>query len=172
MNVLARKWVNKRATMSELLFSIFAKELWEHSWFKQIALKNEVFAWKNCFLVCFWQFFTAFPPFFAQEQIATVALSSITLRNDSLLLLFTKEWPKQIASIAHYKRSTVSGFLFRSFTRKKQEFQSKSQRANSQPWCPSSRWLHWHRVCEKCVVIDIANTVSAWSTTTPTTCLD
>ena len=128
---------------------------------------------KNCCFFCmFLTVFHFFSPFYAQEQIATVALSSITLRNASLLLLFTKEWPKQIASIAHYKRSTVSGFLFRSFTRKKQAFQSKTQRANSQPWCPSSRWLHWHRVCEKCVVIDIANTVSAWSTTTPTTCLD
>ena len=63
------------------------------------ALKNKRFALeKNCiFLHVFLPFSTAFP-FYAQERIVPIGLCSIVLflksdGSDSLLSLFTKEWP-------------------------------------------------------------------------------
>ena len=76
------------ATMSKSLSSHFAKEQpWANcsrfcNW-RQLLSKNERFARKNLFVVCFWQFFSVLP--------APVTLYKRAAVNDSLLSLMTKE---------------------------------------------------------------------------------
>ena len=106
--------------------------------FKQIACKKRANRSKCFFFVCFWQFF----PFYAQEQIASVALCSFTLFKERL---------EQFAPISLYKRVTMSHLLRSLMTKeqrerfalfheqitllltKKRANRSKNQWANSQP---------------------------------------
>ena len=94
--------------------------------------KQAIRAWKKCiFLHVFLPFSTAFP-FYAKERIVPIGLCSIVLflksdGSDSLLSLFTKEWPWVKRSPRSYE------LLFRSLAHKKQVIHSKTQRANYQP---------------------------------------
>ena len=123
-------------------------------WFEQIALKKQaICSKKNIYpTVCLWLFFTVFPPFYAQEPSAPVALRSVALYKDWLTL------------VALYKRATVSNLLpvmggihsfpqvNQSFAHKKRAIRLKNRWANSQPWIfVNGLWVfygfyHWAMV--------------------------
>ena len=104
------------------------------------ALKNEWFNWKIRIFHHFFDSFSLLSPFYAQDQIAPLAL-----------WLFSKSNSEQIVPVALYKRAIVrdslfsmSEFLFCSFAHKKRAICSKSQTANFQPWVVSLKsWLHF-----------------------------
>ena len=70
------------------------------------------------------------------KQFAPVALYKRATVSDSLRLLMTKEWWEQFAQVAHDKRATgaICESLFRSFAHKKRVNRLKNRWANSQPW--------------------------------------
>ena len=102
--------------------------------------KNQRFARKFVFFLCFWQF----SPLLCQEQITHITLLSFTLFKERL---------ERVAPVAHYKRATVIDALtllfkkeqkwellkkkseshFHSFAQKKRAICSKNWWANSQP---------------------------------------
>ena len=87
--------LNKRATVSNLLGSLMTEEqLWAYRSCcsvkksdlsdslmirANLSQKPAIPSKKFIFFICFWQFFTAFPLFYAQGQIAPVALHSVAL---------------------------------------------------------------------------------------------
>ena len=117
----------KRATMRKLLLLLFLKE--QHEWFAPYLLfrstKRSIHLKNSYFSPCLWQFFTAFPLIYAQEQ---------SLQSFFAPSLFFKEQHELFTFVALYKRVNVSKLLFCSFAQKKRIVRSKNQRANSQPW--------------------------------------
>ena len=78
------------------------------SWFTLSLSKNEWFAKKNVlFTPRFWQFFTAFPHFMPKSELLPLLCAPS---------LFFKERQEQIAPVTIYERATVSESLVSLFT--------------------------------------------------------
>ena len=80
------QWANRSQFLLKRAMSVI------HLQFEQIALiKRAIRSIKTYLLYVFLQFFTVFPPFYAQERIPPVALYKIATVSYSLLSLMTKE---------------------------------------------------------------------------------
>ena len=86
---------------------------------------------KNILFVRFWLFLTVFPPFYAQEWMAPVALCSVALFERAAWAICSfyslkNSNHEQIASVALYKRATMSVSLLSPMTKERLECMSES----------------------------------------------
>ena len=105
---------------SKSLSFVFKKE-W-HQWFAGDLTESNSKKSDSLEKICIFCMFFTFPPFYAQEQIAPVALRT---------LLFTKEWPWAQCSRRSLKKNDHQRCVI---FRDRIAHSLNNRRVNSQPW--------------------------------------